>query len=82
MRQPDAGALGAAILAGRGLGWWPDLASAIAAMVAEDRVYEPQAENRQRYDDLYGIYRGSYSALEPSFDALVAAIDPAQRART
>jgi xylulokinase len=80
MRQPDAGTLGAAILAGAGLGWWPDLASAVAAMVAEDRVYEPQAANRQRYDDLYGVYRSSYSALEPSFEALAAATDHAPEA--
>jgi xylulokinase len=80
MRQPDAGTLGAAILAGAGLGWWPDLPSAVAAMVAEDRVYEPQAANRQRYDDLYGVYRSSYAALEPTFEELAAATEPAPEA--
>jgi xylulokinase len=72
MREPDAGTLGAAILAGLGLGWWPDLQSAVGDMVAEDRVYEPQPENRERYEQLYGAYRGSYSALEPTFEVLAS----------
>jgi xylulokinase len=72
MRQPDAGALGAAILAGMGIGCWSSLSEATAATVFEDRIFEPAEQRRTRYDDLYTVYRDSYSALVPSFDRLMA----------
>jgi sugar (pentulose or hexulose) kinase len=70
MRQPDAGALGAAVLAGVGVGWWPDVAAACAEMVAEAAVFEPRDANRALYDERYGLYLDSYAALVPTFDRL------------
>ncbi|HXE46289.1 MAG TPA: FGGY family carbohydrate kinase [Conexibacter sp.] len=70
MRQPDAGALGAAILAGVGVGWWSGIEEAVAATVVEAATYEPDARNRGVYDELFGVYVGAYEALLPSFDAL------------
>ncbi|HVO53287.1 MAG TPA: FGGY family carbohydrate kinase [Solirubrobacterales bacterium] len=70
MEQSDAGALGAAILAGVGIGWWQDPAEGAAAVVREARVFEPDPANRALYQELYAIYRSCYEALVPSFDQL------------
>ncbi len=68
MTHPDAGALGAAMLAGVGLGWWPDVASAARTMVRENRVFEPNSANAGVYEDNYGAYVASYEALRPVFN--------------
>lgn len=69
MQQPDAGTLGAAILAGVGIGWWRDIADAVARMVVEDTTYEPNTANRQLYEDRYRLFTSAYAALEPLFPA-------------
>lgn len=66
----DTAVLGAAILAGVGVGAVPDLASGVAAMTSVARRIEPDRGNRARYDDMFAIYRDLYPALKPSFDAL------------
>ena len=73
MRQPDAGTLGAAILAGVGDGWWHNVEEAVAAVVTEDTVYEPNPAHRQLYDDRYGAYLDTYTAMTPIFDRLARA---------
>lgn len=70
MRQSDAGTLGAAILAGVGLGWWRDAAEGAARMVGEERLFEPDTRNGEIYEDRYRTYLDSYSALVPVFDRL------------
>jgi xylulokinase len=69
MAQPDAGALGAAMLAGIGLGWWPDVAAASDAMVREARVFEPDVRNAGVYEERYATYVDAYDALRPIFAA-------------
>jgi xylulokinase len=60
----EQAAYGAALLAGVGAGWWPDLKEACAACVRPALApVEPIAENRARYDDLRGIYRRLYPCL-------------------
>lgn len=66
----EAAAYGAALLAGIGVGVYPDFSVACASVHYSDEVYRPRTEISARYQELYQIYRGLYSALSPSFSAL------------
>lgn len=55
-RVYEAGALGAAILAGVGAGIFPDLAAGTAEMVHLERRFEPDERVRVRYDERYALY--------------------------
>lgn len=70
MAQPDAGTLGAAMLAGVGVGWWPDVAAAADAVVAEDRTFAPDPRHRDVYEERYATYVAGYEALTPVFPSL------------
>ncbi len=69
MEQSDAGALGAALLTGLAIGWWASAGEAVEAAVRESRTFEPDAGNRELYDEAYGTYVDAYEALEPVFAA-------------
>ena len=58
----EAGAVGAALLAGIGLGLYPDFA-ALKKVVRVEHEFEPQAGNAEVYDVLYRAYRRIYSSL-------------------
>jgi xylulokinase len=64
MCQPDAGAVGAAILAGVGAGCWSSVAEGAEAIVHEDTIFEPTRANRGLSDDLFALYRDTYDALD------------------
>jgi len=66
----EGAALGAALLAGVGIGHFPDLAAATAATVRVTHIIAPQPEHTARYDELYAIYQGLYGSLREHFDAL------------
>lgn len=54
----DAACLGAAIIAGVGVGLWPTVAGTAAKIAEIDHVYLPNPENRAAYDELaekYGL---------------------------
>jgi sugar (pentulose or hexulose) kinase len=68
-RQPDAGALGAAILASVGVGEFSSIEEGIEATVVVDRTFEPDPSRRGVYDDRFGQYVAAYDALIPSFAA-------------
>jgi len=64
----ETSALGAAIDAAVGLRLYPDFASAIAAMTRIGRVFEPQPQHREIYDQLYHrVYRKMYARLKPLY---------------
>ena len=69
-RQPDAATLGAAILAGVGLGRYASAREAAEEMVQLDETFEPREENFGLYDEMYSIYKQAYEALCPVFDSL------------
>jgi len=78
--EPEATALGAALLGGLAAGIWPDLPACLAAIAQRRSVVEPDAAWGRGYADLYdGIYRKLYPALAPishdltRFDAMHAA---------
>lgn len=69
----DPGALGAAVMAGAGVGLMPDLASAAAALVRTDRRFDPDPAGAARAERRYALWRGLYDTLRPVNHALSAA---------
>ncbi len=69
-RQPEAATLGAAILAGVGLGLYTSAEEAAGRMVQIKETFEPRLELAEHYDEIYAIYGRTYEALCPVFDAL------------
>jgi xylulokinase len=60
----EAGAAGAALAVGVGLGVHPDMDS-VDDLIEISKVVKPDPNNRYRYDDLYHEYRELYTALTP-----------------
>jgi autoinducer 2 (AI-2) kinase len=58
----EATALGAAILAGVGVGIYTDAASAASKIVKWDNEYIPNPENTKIYNEMYSKWREMYSA--------------------
>lgn len=63
VKVTEAGALGAAILAGVGTGVYRSPKEAVDAVVKVDRVFEPDAARHDRYGEQFGKYRRLYPAL-------------------
>jgi xylulokinase len=63
-------AFGAALLAGTGVGLYPDVATACARTLREAGREAPDPARRATYDAYYGVYRGLYPALRESFGRL------------
>jgi xylulokinase len=59
---------GDAMLAGFGLGLYPDLRASLAWMVHLRSRFEPNPANRERYESMYGLYRGLSAGLHDLFD--------------
>jgi ribulokinase len=62
-RESESTALGAAMAAAVGAGFFPDFDAAAAEMVVIERTVEPKPANRPVYDDLFARYVGMYEAL-------------------
>jgi xylulokinase len=60
----EAGALGAAILAGTGAGRFPSLRSGVERMVRPGRRFEPDPIQQRRYDERFARYRSFAPAME------------------
>jgi xylulokinase len=65
----DAGAIGAAIVAGVQAGVWASATQA-ARLIHTRTVDEPQAANAAVYRRSFTVYTALYPALKSSFDAL------------
>jgi xylulokinase len=69
--QVDEGpAFGAALLAGVGAGLYGSVSEAADATVQINAVTAPNPGNKQRYDDMYGLFRSLYPTLQESFARL------------
>ena len=64
LKVSDAAVLGAAMLAGVGVGIFKDIREGVSEMVSIDKKYEPIKENAKLYEELYGIYCRIYEGLE------------------
>jgi xylulokinase len=71
-RAPVGAAFGDAVLAGLGLGLYPDFGGALRDMVRLETRYEPNRENHLRYQEIYKVYRSLYEHLKTDFDELSA----------
>ena len=58
----EATALGAAILAGYGVGLYPSIEEGAKRTVKWDRVFQPDASNHAVYEQLYPTWRKVYAA--------------------
>jgi ribulokinase len=63
--EPEAPALGSAILAAVGAGHFPTIDAACAAMVRTARRVEPDMRAHAAYGPIYDRYRAAYAALKP-----------------
>jgi xylulokinase len=61
----DSGTLGAAVIAGVGVGLFPSLAEAARRMLRVGRTFAPNPALAANYDDLFSLYRETYKALIP-----------------
>jgi xylulokinase len=70
---PDASVgspFGAAVLAGMGVGAFPDIRKSLSEMVHLERRFEPNQANHERYMQSYQVYRNIYEHLKGDFDQL------------
>lgn len=71
--EPEATALGAALLGGLAAGVWPDMDAAQAAIVQDRRTVEPDPEWVSRYAELFEtVHRRFYETVAPLSHALSA----------
>jgi xylulokinase len=61
----DVGCLGAAILAAVGVGAFPSIPAAVAAMTRVERTFEPSDKAVARYDGMYDAYTRAIEVLAP-----------------
>ena len=66
----EGAAYGAALLAGVGVGVWPDVDAACQATVTQTGATVPQPENVASYEQGYALYRKLYPSLKPVMHAL------------
>jgi xylulokinase len=66
---------GCAVLAGMGVGVFPDVRKSLLEMVQLTRRFEPNPANHERYSRSYQVYRDIYEHLKVDFDHL-ASITP------
>ena len=64
--QQEANSLGAAILAGIGLGIFSDFNKAVKEFVKTSEVYKPNVEQMAVYNELYPIFTEVYDTLVPA----------------
>jgi xylulokinase len=61
---------GDAILAGMGLGFYPDVRASLQEMVKLERRFEPDMANHERYGKIYEVFRNIYQHLKGDFDRI------------
>ncbi len=69
-KSKEGPALGAAILAGVGVGIYPSVQEACDSVIQLNPAQQPIAENVPEYDRFYQLYRQLYPALKASYKAL------------
>jgi xylulokinase len=62
--------LGAALLAGFGVGVYPDLPATLKNIVQVDREFHPEPATRGGYSQLYTMYKELYPQLKPYYQRL------------
>ena len=65
--QPGDASFGACLLAGTGIGVFPDVKAAVAKCLFIDRTVEPDPAAAVKYDHLFTCYRRIHDALAPTY---------------
>jgi xylulokinase len=65
MKMRDAGVLGAALMAGVGIGQFGSLSEAAKRFVLVERVFEPGEREKVRHDAMFSKYKQLYAQLAP-----------------
>ena len=65
----ESACLGAAILAGKAIGMFPDIEKACQKMIQEKERFVPNPENKKVYDRGYSNYKKLFNDLESLFEA-------------
>jgi len=68
LKCKEAASLGAAILAGKAIGFYDEVKDATEEMVSVDKRYSPNPENSEIYDEYYKGYKKLFSDLSEMFD--------------
>jgi xylulokinase len=68
--NPNAGILGAAILAAVGAGLYKTCEEAANVMVRRGEEFHPSDVRRAMYSEMYSVYSKLYPALKNSFERL------------
>jgi xylulokinase len=68
----EGAAYGAALLAGVGIGAWPDIATACEETVKVEGQTTPNSKNQEVYKKMYDLYRNLYPVLKPTFESLAS----------
>jgi xylulokinase len=66
----ESEALGNTILAGFAVGIYPDMVEAADRVVKIEKIYEPQKESYERYQQLFELYKKLYLHLKEDFFSL------------
>jgi xylulokinase len=72
LNSAEGSALGAALLAGVGIGVWPSVPAACDAALRVTSRLEPDAERAGRYRRVRAVYEAMYPALAGMFPSLRA----------
>ena len=70
---PEATSLGAALLAGIGIGVYPDMIAAARTVYSPGQVFSPRPDQTARYEPLYRLFQQAYAAttvINTGLDAL------------
>jgi xylulokinase len=70
MKQVHTEILGAAVLAGVGVGVYPDYVTALDHIVTAGQEYQPEPRAHEAYDHLFPIYTELYSDVKHHFERL------------
>ena len=65
--KPGDASFGSCLLAGTGIGVFPDVKAAVAKCLCIDRTVEPDPEAAAKYDHLFTCYRRIHDALAPTY---------------
>lgn len=68
----DSSTFGLAILAGHGIGIYPDITEASNTLVKKGQTYEPSKTNHKIYSELQQIYEELYPSLKTQFKKLAS----------
>ncbi len=67
IKNGDSCCLGAAILAGMGVGHFKSVETACELIIENDKEFFPDMDNKKAYDKYYMIYKDLYNSLKPIY---------------